>query len=114
MQAKLTSKQFKRFKEQSTAWQRGEVSAQAYHAELVQLGLVSQVSALMSICPDAERRSELLAQHTHYVESGANFAYIRIAVGIVSLIWTPSNYSSRLSAEDIASTSASDQSHEVS
>jgi hypothetical protein len=70
-QAQLTKQGFETFRKQSSAWQKGHLSATEYHLEIVRLGLVSQVAPLMSICPNEAKRNELLAEHVAYVQEGA-------------------------------------------
>lgn len=64
MQASLSPKDFASFKKRSIEWQKGRIDTEEFHRDIVQLGLAGHVDALLSICPDPERRRELMHVHS--------------------------------------------------
>jgi hypothetical protein len=60
---------FSSFKEQSSAFMRGDLTARRYHDLVVGLGLLPLVAQLAELCPDAARREGLLAAHKAFLQS---------------------------------------------
>ncbi len=50
---------------------RGNLDAVEYHTKIVSLGLLPLVADLAALCPDAQRREQLMAAHMAYLTSEA-------------------------------------------
>jgi hypothetical protein len=59
----LDDGQFAQFKRQSGAFMQGSVPAGEYHRQVVQLGLSSLAPELASLCPDDDKRAQLVEAH---------------------------------------------------
>ncbi len=55
----------------SSAFLRGDLSAEAYHDHAVALGLTALLPELAALCPVPERRGSLLDAHRAYLASPA-------------------------------------------
>ena len=59
----MSPEDFIQFKQQSALFMRGEATAQAFHSQVVALGLAALLPDLAALCPDATKRSHLLEAH---------------------------------------------------
>lgn len=67
----MSPEDFIQFKQQSALFMRGEASAQAFHSQVVALGLAALLPHLAALCPDALKRSDLLEAHrTAFINEG--------------------------------------------
>ena len=60
---RVSPEDFIHFKQQSGLFMRGEASAQAFHIQVVSLGLAALLPDLAALCPDATKRTDLLEVH---------------------------------------------------
>ncbi|KAL3156593.1 hypothetical protein ABBQ38_000883 [Trebouxia sp. C0009 RCD-2024] len=68
---RVSPEDFIQFKQQSALFMRGEASAQAFHSQVVALGLAALLPHLAALCPDALKRSDLLEAHrTAFINEG--------------------------------------------
>lgn len=74
LQARLTTPQFKEFREKTGAFMRGKLDAEELHAACCSLGLATEVPHMMALCPSEELHSKMMCVHTTYVESRRNMA----------------------------------------
>lgn len=69
---RLTPEDFALFKQKSSLYMRGAAAADAYHAEVVALGLAALLPDLAALCPDQAKRNALLEVHKRtFVQEGA-------------------------------------------
>lgn len=69
---RVSPEDFAHFKQQSGLFMRGEASAQAFHSQVVSLGLAALLPDLAALCPDATKRTDLLEVHrTAFIKEGA-------------------------------------------
>ena len=69
---RLTPEDFALFKQKSSLYMRGAAAADAYHAEVVALGLAALLPDLAALCPDQAKRNALLEVHKRtFVQDGA-------------------------------------------
>lgn len=64
VQAALSPADFASFKKRSTEWQKGRIDTEEYYSDIARLGLVGHVDAILAICPDRDRRAELIQMHS--------------------------------------------------
>lgn len=60
---RVSPEDFIHFKQQSGLFMRGEANAQAFHSQVVSLGLAALLPDLAALCPDATKRTDLLEVH---------------------------------------------------
>ena len=69
---RVSPEDFIQFRQQSGLFVRGEASAQAFHSQVVSLGLAALLPDLAALCPDATKRTDLLEVHkTTFAKGGA-------------------------------------------
>ena len=68
---RVSPEDFTQFRQQSGLFMRGEASAQAFHHQVVSLGLAALLPDLAALCPDATKRTDLLQVHkTTFAKEG--------------------------------------------
>lgn len=59
----LSGEAFTEFRQQSSAFMRGGLTATELHRRVVALGAAAVVPELAALCPDANKRAQLLEAH---------------------------------------------------
>ena len=68
---RVSPEDFIQFRQQSGLFVRGEASAQAFHSQVVSLGLAALLPDLAALCPDPTKRTDLLEVHkTTFAKGG--------------------------------------------
>lgn len=77
---RLSPDDFVLFRQKSSLYMRGAAAADAYHAEVVGLGLAALLPDLAALCPDENKRNALLEVHRRtFVQDGAT----KVRVGML-------------------------------
>ena len=60
---RVSASDFSQFKQESGRFLRGDASARDFHTQVVSLGLAALLPELAALCPDADKRNDLLEVH---------------------------------------------------